>query len=83
MSAKTRIAFAALASLAFFAGSTGEARAAEPESATFALVVGVNTSLDKDVAPLKYADDDAARYFDLFRLLGARTTVLALSLIHI
>ena len=77
MSAKTRIAFAALASLAFFAGSTGEARAAEPESATFALVVGVNTSLDKDVAPLKYADDDAARYFDLFRLLGARTTVLA------
>ena len=77
MRAKTRIAGAALASLAFFAGSTGEARAAELESATFALVVGVNASLDKDVAPLKYADDDAARYFDLFRLLGARTTVLA------
>ena len=77
MSAKTRIVGAALASVAFFAGSTGEARAAEPESATFALVVGVNTSLDRDVAPLKYADDDAARFFDLFRLLGARTTVLA------
>ncbi|AKU94399.1 hypothetical protein AKJ09_01063 [Labilithrix luteola] len=45
-------------------------------SATFALVIGSNQSVDSELAPLKYADDDAARYFDLFRLLGARTTLL-------
>lgn len=77
MSARVRVALGALVGMALAQGVTGVAHAAEPESATFALVVGVNTSLDKDVAPLKYADDDAARYFDLFRLLGARTTVLA------
>jgi len=54
------------------------ARAQEPStSATFALVIGANVSVDKDLAPLKYADDDAARSFDMFRLLGANTTVLA------
>lgn len=53
------------------------ARANEPTTATFALVIGSNASVDRDLAPLKYADDDAARYFDLFRLLGARTTVLS------
>ncbi len=56
------------------------ARAQEPASgasATFALVIGANVSVDKHLAPLKYADDDAARSFDMFRLLGANTTVLA------
>lgn len=45
--------------------------------ATFALVIGANRSVDTELAPLKYADDDAARYLDLFRLLGARTYLLA------
>ena len=45
--------------------------------ATFALIVGVNTSVDEGEAPLHYADDDAARYQDLFRLLGARTYLLS------
>lgn len=77
MSARAPLALGVVLGAALVAGSPGAAHAAEPESATFALVVGVNTSLDKDVPPLKFADDDAARYFDLFRLLGARTTVLA------
>jgi hypothetical protein len=52
------------------------ARAEEAPHATFALVIGVNTSVDPGVHPLRYADDDAARYLDLFRALGARTYVL-------
>lgn len=44
--------------------------------ATFALIVGVNTSVDPGTPTLRYADDDAARYVDLFRSLGARTYVL-------
>jgi hypothetical protein len=44
--------------------------------ATFALIVGVNTSVDPGTPTLHYADDDAARYVDLFRSLGARTYVL-------
>lgn len=47
-----------------------------PSRATFALIVGSNASVDKNLAPLRYADDDAARYLDLFRLLGARTYLL-------
>lgn len=49
---------------------------AEDERATFAIVIGSNASVDANLAPLHYADDDAARYLDLFRLLGARTYLL-------
>jgi hypothetical protein len=45
--------------------------------ASFALIIGVNRSVDKDAPLLRYADDDAARYLDLFRTLGARSYVLA------
>ncbi|MDB5220832.1 MAG: hypothetical protein JWO86_8759 [Myxococcaceae bacterium] len=44
--------------------------------AIFALVIGSNVSVDAELPALKYADDDAARYVDLFRLLGARTYLL-------
>ena len=53
------------------------ARAEGTPGAAFALIVGSNVSVDTDLAPLHYADDDAARYFDLFRLLGMRTALLA------
>ena len=49
---------------------------AEEPRALFALIVGVNQSVDAELAPLRYADDDAARYLDLFRTLGARTYLL-------
>jgi hypothetical protein len=47
------------------------------ERALFALIIGVNESLDPEVPALRYADDDAARYLDLFRALGARAYLLA------
>lgn len=49
----------------------------ERPKAAFAFIVGVNRSVDPNEPPLRYADDDAARYLDLFRLLGARTYLLA------
>ncbi|MDZ4697750.1 MAG: caspase family protein [Deltaproteobacteria bacterium] len=42
----------------------------------FALVVGVNRSTEPDLSPLRYADDDAVRYNDLFVTLGAHTELL-------
>ncbi len=48
-----------------------------PRVASFALILGVNRSYDRAQPPLRFADDDAARYLDLFRLLGARTYLLA------
>ena len=53
------------------------AEAPPPTTKTFALVVGVNRSMDPKVAPLRYADDDAVRYRDLFRAVGGRTIALA------
>jgi hypothetical protein len=47
-----------------------------PRPATFALVIGVNHSVDPDTETLRYADDDAAQYFEMFRSLGARTYLL-------
>jgi TolB-like protein len=45
---------------------------------TFALVVGVNSSIDPGVERLRYADDDAAKYARLFDRLADRTTLLTL-----
>jgi hypothetical protein len=47
------------------------------EAATFAFIMGSNQSVDTDLPALTYADDDAARYLDLFRVLGARTYLLS------
>jgi hypothetical protein len=41
-----------------------------------ALVIGVNRSVDRDLKPLRYADDDAARYAELFTQLGAQVELL-------
>jgi len=51
-------------------------RAEERPQALFAIILGVNRAVDTELEPLSYADDDAARYFDLFRALGARTYLL-------
>jgi len=81
--------FRALAALAVFAATahaeTGNAppssavshRPASVSTARFALILGVNRSVDADAALLRYADDDAAKYLDLFRGLGARTYLLS------
>ncbi|MGC4117443.1 MAG: caspase family protein [Myxococcales bacterium] len=43
---------------------------------TYALVIGVNTSVDPGVASLKFADDDAAKYARLFDRIADSTTLL-------
>jgi len=48
-----------------------------PRNAVFALIMGVNRSMDADLKTLLYADDDAVRYQELFRALGAQTQLLA------
>lgn len=48
---------------------------AEPALRTFALVVANNRSLSLALPDLQYADDDAARYFRLFRASGAGANV--------
>ncbi len=64
-----------LAVLTLFSARTVAADAS-PRRALFALIVGVNQSVDRELAVLEYADDDAASYLDLYRLLGARTYLL-------
>jgi hypothetical protein len=53
-----------------------ESPAPPVRTATFALIIGANDSVDHELKPLLYADDDAARYYLLFRSLGARTVLL-------
>ena len=56
---------------------TGTSTQPASRTAAFALIIGVNRGHEPDQPVLRYADDDAARYLDLFRLLGARTYLLA------
>lgn len=65
---------AVLATVAFAADARAEGQG---KAATFALIMGSNQSVDPDLPTLKYADDDAASYLDLFRVLGARTYLLS------
>jgi len=65
------------ATIALGGGARAQPKSVTPRRAVFALIVGVNASPAPDVAPLQYADDDAARYLDLFRTLGARAYVLS------
>ena len=44
--------------------------------ARFALIVGVNRGVDPELPQLHYADDDAARYSELFGALGVRVHLL-------
>jgi hypothetical protein len=61
----------------FIAVTARPAQGTERRPALFALLIGVNTSSDRTLPPLHYADDDAARYLDLFRGLGARGYLLS------
>jgi hypothetical protein len=51
--------------------------AAHGDAAVVAVIVGVNAGVDPELPLLRYADDDAALYEELFRQLGARTYLLA------
>jgi len=75
VSGLSRVAALAFALLVLL-GTPRRALADPPPRAVFALVIGANTSVDEGLAPLHYADDDAARYFELFRLLGMHALLL-------
>jgi hypothetical protein len=70
---KRAFLFASLAALLLFT----EGARAEAHDLELVLVVGVNHSVDEGVQDLRFADDDAARYFDLFSALGAQVYLLA------
>ncbi|NOK10347.1 hypothetical protein [Corallococcus exercitus] len=44
----------------------GTAASAAPEQVHYALIVASNTGTEPSQAPLRYADDDGARYYELF-----------------
>ena len=52
--------------------------AASPERLSFAVVIGNNKSLGRRRPDLHYADDDAARYFEILQTIApARVSLLA------
>jgi hypothetical protein len=67
-----------LAALAALTGVLGvlAPTAAGAEVRRYALVVGYNGSDDPALSPLRYADDDALRYHELFRLVGDEAILL-------
>jgi hypothetical protein len=56
---------------------TGPARAASSERVSYALIIANNASLDPKLAPLRYADDDGARYYELFAPQTQETVLLS------
>lgn len=55
----------------------GAARAAASATNRYVMVVAHNRSQDKGVKPLRYADDDGVRYWELFRLTSARVALFS------
>ena len=50
-----------------------------PKTAVFAIVIGNNRSLELGRPDLRYADDDAAKYVELFRMVAAERDVRLLT----
>lgn len=65
-----------LLTLATIALAMGQLPQESAPPARFAIIVGVNKSVDADVATLRFADDDAFQYDRLFRALGFETVLL-------
>jgi hypothetical protein len=68
---KARMMIAAAALLALAAGSPAAAAPATTDTAVFALIVTNNRSTRLERPDLQYADDDGARYYQLFRGVAA------------
>ena len=71
---RPRVALTFVLAIALVALTAAHARA---DPGMVAVIVGVNTSVDRDLPTLRYADDDAVLYWELFRQLGATTFLLA------
>jgi hypothetical protein len=72
-----RRAPAALAVGVVLAGALVERLPARAETRRYVMIVAHNRSLDPGVAPLRYADDDGARYFELFKLITDRVALFS------
>ena len=72
--ALARHALPAAAAPAVVAPAPGGARA--DGAVSVVLILGVNHSFDTGLPALRYADDDAVQYADLFRALGGKTQLL-------
>jgi hypothetical protein len=55
----------------------GTAANAAPERPTYALILANNTGTEPKQAPLRYADDDGARYYELFSSRTRETVLLS------
>lgn len=77
-----RTSMALLLALASFAPVTLAATNADAqeqkETRTYALIVAHNGSVDEGVEPLRYADDDGARYYETFSHLTDDTKLLTI-----
>ncbi len=49
---------------------------ADDGSRIYAIIIANNHSLDKEFEPLRFADDDGAKYFELFSAAGADVSLL-------
>ncbi|MCK6546259.1 caspase family protein [Myxococcota bacterium] len=58
------------------AAVVADAAVASTESRAYAIIVANNTSADGTLEKLRYADDDGARYHELFSLVTTRTEIL-------
>jgi hypothetical protein len=56
---------------------SAQANASIAERRVLALIIGVNKPAESGLAPLRFADDDAVRYAELFARLGAEAVLLA------
>jgi len=66
------------AALAFALFACAWSAPAEAQRSVYAIVVGNNSAPrgEEQLAPLRYADDDALRYYELFRRAGRHTALL-------
>ncbi len=66
-----------LFALAWWLPTSASARTVDDPIERFALVLGVNATVDADLAPLRFADDDAARVTELLVEIGVDTELVA------
>jgi hypothetical protein len=76
LSVDARMRIFAIAAFAFVLTAVSLVEAAIPGQRHYALVIGHNQSDDTDLPPLRYADDDAIRYFEFFQLVADEAQIL-------
>jgi hypothetical protein len=65
----------AFAVIAAVGAPSGDPVTADSPHPVFAVIIGNNRSLDPDVPPLRFADDDAIRYYEMFSFYADRVAL--------